>query len=311
MMLIPFVSELEGEALDRWRHCLAAALPDDEVVAWSTNVPVAGVEIAIVANPPRHVLAALPNLRFVQSAWAGVDSLLSDPTLPDVPIARLVDPMLAADMAEAVLGHVMALHRRNAQYRSLQERGEWKPLNQPRAAMRTVGILGMGEMGAATAGLLRKVGFEVAGWSRSGRTPLEIAMFSGEDGFAALLERSQILVNLLPLTPDTRGILDAAAFALMPSGAALVNVGRGAHVVIADLLAALDAGALSHAVLDVFSVEPLPGDDPLWQRRDVTITPHVAAPTDPASASRQIALNIARYRTGKAPLGLVSRIRGY
>lgn len=314
-MAILFLANLAPDAREEWRDALGAALPGEAITAWSpcveASVPPPSA-IAVVAAPPPGLLARVAGLRFVQSAWAGVDGLLADPTLPAVPLARLVDPMLAADMAEAVLGHVMALHRRMADYRAQQRAQVWQPLPQPRMGERRVGVLGMGAMGAASAQLLARTGFAVTGWSGSGRSAAAgMAMEAGAAGLARVLAGSDILVNLLPLTAGTRGILDAAAFARMPRGAGLVNAGRGGHVVVPDLCAALDAGQIGHAVLDVFETEPLPPHDPLWARDDVTITPHVAAPTDPRSAALAIAANIAAFRAGRPLAGLVDRVRGY
>lgn len=318
-MSILFLADLDAEELGRWADALRASLPGEAILTWTGDAAsapatevLAGVTVAIVANPPPGRLARLPALRLVQSAWAGVDGLLADPALPPVPLARLVDPQLAADMAEAVLGHVMALHRQMPAYRAQQARGAWQPLAQPRMAERRVGVLGMGEMGRASAALLARTGFDVIGWSRRPRAPLPgVAMASGAQGLANVLGAAQILVNLLPLTAQTHGLLGAGAFARMPRGAGLVNAGRGGHVVVPDLLAALDAGQIGHAVLDVFTTEPLPASDPLWRRDDVTITPHVAAPTDPHSAARAIAANIARWRAGEPLVGLVDRGTGY
>lgn len=319
-MPILFLADLPAPAMATWTSALAAALPDDTIVAWTgaddTQPPsalLADISVAVVANPPPGLLARLPALRLVQSAWAGVDGLLADPTLPPVTLARLIDPQLAADMAEAVLGHVLMLHRQVPAYRAQQAAACWQPLAQPRLAERRVTILGMGEMGQASAALLARTGFPVTGWSRSGRGAADgtIPMVSGADGLATALAQADILVNLLPLTAQTHRLLDRAALARLPRGAGLINVGRGAHVVTADLIAALDSGQVGHAVLDVFPHEPLPQHDPLWQHPGVTITPHVAAPTDPHSAARTIAANIARWRAGQPLAGVVDRAAGY
>jgi Phosphoglycerate dehydrogenase and related dehydrogenases len=305
--------------METWTAALRAALPGDTIVAWTGaahDIPAGetlrDIAVAVVANPPPGRLGQLPALRLVQSAWAGVDALLTDPTLPPVPLARLIDPQLAADMAEAVLGHVLMLHRQVPAYRTQQQAAHWHPLPQPRMAERRVGVLGMGEMGRASATLLARVGFPVVGWRRSGGTNLPgVAIEHGPQGLDRVLAQADILVNLLPLTDETHGLLDARAFARLPHGAALINAGRGGHVVLSDLVAALDRRQLSHAVLDVFTTEPLPADDPLWSHADVTITPHVAAPTDPHSAAQAIAANIARWRCGQPPAGLVDRSGGY
>lgn len=294
-MAITFLNRLSPDAQARWLEALHAALPGETI---STD-PSPQTEIAIVANPGRGVLASLPNLAFVQSAWAGVDSLLDDPDLPRVPIARLVDPALAAQMAQATAAHVLYLHRQVPAYAAQQRRGLWRQLPQPPASARRVGFLGYGELASTAADMLQAIGFQTYGWSRR----------LGD--LDTLLATSDIVVNLLPLTDHTRGILSAPAFERMKPGAAIVNLARGAHVVEEDLIAALDAGQLSHAVLDVFEAEPLARKHPFWSHPQITITPHVAAITDPVSASAVIAANIARFRAGQPVEGLVNRRAGY
>jgi len=294
-MAITFLNRLAPDAETRWLEALRAALPDETITSGANPQ----AEIAIVANPPRGVLASLPNLAFVQSAWAGVDSLLDDPDLPRVPIARLVDPGLAAQMAQATAAHVLYLHRQVPAYAAQQRRGLWRQLPQPPAAERRVGFLGFGELAGAAANLLESIGFQTYGWSRR----------LGD--LDTLLATSDIVVNLLPLTDRTRGILSAPAFERMKRGAAIINLARGAHLVEDDLIAALDAGQLSHAVLDVFEAEPLVRNHPFWSHPQITVTPHVAAITDPVSASAVIAANIARFRAGQPLEGLVNRKAGY
>lgn len=297
-MTIPFLSRLDPEATELWRSLLERAL-GEQVTLGPPDDPGAA-EIAVVANPPPGQLAALPNLRFIQSAWAGIDGLMADPTLPrHVPLARLIDPTLAAQMAEAVAAHVLALHRQAPAYARQQALGVWRKLPQPPTTARRVGLLGYGEMGKACGKALDGLGFPVAYWARR----------SGDLG--TLLAESEIVVNLLPLTQETRGILSQAIFARMRPGAAIVNVGRGGHVAEADLIPALDSGQLGHAVLDVFALEPLPADHPFWRHPKITITPHAAAITDPASGAQRAAENIARFRAGEPVAGLVSHDTGY
>jgi glyoxylate/hydroxypyruvate reductase A len=262
----------------------------------------AGIDIAIVANPPPGILARMPKLGLIQSLWAGVDGLLADGTIPpQIPLARLVDPMLATAMAEAVVAHVMALHRQLPTYRAQQAERRWQRQPQPFAAECPVGILGLGEMGRAAIDLLRPLGFPILGWSRS----------AGPAALDRLLAEARIVVNLLPLTAETRHILAAPLFARLRPGAGLINFGRGGHQVVPDIVAALDAGQLSHAVLDVFEGEPLAADSPLWLHPKVTVTPHVAAETNAFSAARCTAANIAAFRAGGRISGLVERARGY
>ena len=294
-MALTFLSRLSEGVESRWLAALADSLPNEKI----TLGPDPDAEIAIVANPPPGALAALPRLAFVQSAWAGVDGLLADPALPPVPLARLVDPGLAAQMAEAAAAHVLALHRQAPAYAAQAAQGLWRQLDQPPARARRVGFLGYGELARASANLLQDIGFQVDAWSRS------------HGDLSALLAQSDIVVNLLPLTEQTRGVLGAATFARMKRGAAIVNLARGAHLVEPDLLAALADGTLSHAVLDVFETEPLPPGHPFWRHPQITVLPHVAAITDPVSASAFIAANIARFRNGQPLHGLVNRQAGY
>ncbi|MBT9472091.1 MAG: glyoxylate/hydroxypyruvate reductase A [Pseudomonadota bacterium] len=295
-MTIAFLARLPANTTDQWLEALRAALPGERIVAGLAN----DADIAVVANPAPGQLATMPGLRFIQSAWAGVDGLLGDPALPvHLPLARLIDPGLATQMAEAVAAHVLALHRQAPAYRDQQAQGVWNPLPQPPAAERQVGLLGFGEMARASAALLEKLGFRVCAWSRS------------HGDLDDLLASSDIVVNLLPLTAQTRGVLGRDTFGRMKLGTSVINVGRGGHLVEADLLAALASGQISHAVLDVFETEPLPADHAFWPHPAITITPHVAAATDPVSASARIAANIARFRRGEPIEGLVSPQAGY
>lgn len=286
-----------------WRAALTAALPSAHWLDLAAARAVAeSVEVAVVANPPPGSLQGLPSLRLVQSLWAGVDRLLNDATLPPgVPIARMVDPAMNAAMAETALWAVLALHRGFFAYAERQRRGEWRPHAQRRADEVPVLVLGQGAMGSAVGERLRAQGYPVAGWRRS-------------DGPAALwqaLPQAAIVIDLLPLTAETRGLLDARFFAAMAPAASLVNLARGAHVVEADLLAALDGGHLCHAVLDVFQVEPLPPGHPFWRHPQVTVLPHAAAATDPRSAARVVADNLQRLVRGEPVRHRVDRRRGY
>lgn len=290
----------EGEQV-LWQAALAAALPEARwhTLAQARAQPEA-LDFAVVANPPPGALQGLPRLRLVQSLWAGVDKLLADPTLPtDVPLARMVDPAMNAAMAETALWAVLSLQRDFYLYATQQQRVQWQPHPQRRAQDLRVTVLGQGQMGRAVAAALRRQGYGVAGWRRDGQ-PLP-----------PLLAASDVLVNLLPLTPDTRGLVDARLLAQLPAGAALVNLARGAHVVDADLLAALDSGHLRHAVLDVFHSEPLPPAHPYWQHPRVTVLPHVAAATDPRSAAAVVAANVRAAMAGQPVEHLVERTRGY
>jgi glyoxylate/hydroxypyruvate reductase A len=300
ILLLGKLSEAEYAV---WQQHLSLHLPADETLVLASQAyDKTAVDIALVANPPAGALATLPKLRFVQSLWAGVDRLLSDPSLPEnVPLARLVDPAMTRAMTECALANVFYLHRQLPAYLRQQAHRQWQPRQQVLAAQRRVGVLGMGKLGAAVAQALADVGFPVMGWSRQ----------QGSDGLTALLSRTDILINLLPLTAHTTGILNAALFEKLPVGAALINLARGGHLVEPDLLAALEQQHISHAVLDVFNEEPLPERHPFWTHPQITVFPHVAAATDPATAARVAAENIVAFRAGRAIGGLVSHAQGY
>jgi glyoxylate/hydroxypyruvate reductase A len=296
----------------RWLEGLRAALPQDRFFAWPERGDPERVEVALVARPPAGALAQFPRLKLIQSLWMGVDGLLGDATLPrGVPLARLVDPGMLAAMCETVLARVLDWHRHLYRYRAQQAEGLWRPLRQYMAGDRTVGILGLGELGRHVATRLLQLGFRVSGWSRRRREVEGIDCRAGPDGLDAVLAQSGALVCLLPLTGETRGILNARTLALLPDGACLISVGRGAHVVDADLLAALDAGRLAHAFLDVFDAEPLPSGHRYWSHPRVSVTPHVAALTEPRTALARVLENLERVRRGEAPHGLVDRAAGY
>lgn len=287
-----------------WRAQLAAAMPE---AVWVTRADlVAGrvaatdITAAVVANPPPGSLQGLPALRLIQSLWAGVDRLLADPTLPaGVPIARMVDPAMSAAMAETALWAVLSLHRGFFEYQQRQREGRWAQHAQRRADEVGVLVLGQGAMGRAVVQRLQPLGYRVTGWRRDG-TPL-----------APLLAAHEIVINLLPLTPATRGLLDEGFMAALPAGAAVVNLARGAQVVDEALLRALDGGQLRHAVLDVFHQEPLPAAHPFWRHPRVTMLPHAAALTDARSAAAVAAANLRALRDGTPLAHLVAPARGY
>ena len=245
--------------------------------------------------------------RLVQSLWAGVESIVTNPTLTQ-PLARMVDPGLALGMRDYCLGWALRLHLGMDLY---AQDSVWRnALTPPLARERRVTVLGMGELGRFVAQGLKAAGFDVAGWSGSGRPVEGIAVFAGPDLDEALA-RADLLVCLLPDTPATRDLLDAARLALLPKGAAIINPGRGTLIVEAALLAALESGALSHAVLDVFRTEPLPPGHPFWAHPGVTVTPHIAAETRPETAALLVGENLRRLRDGCPILHLVDRAAGY
>lgn len=299
---------------DRWRAALAEAAPDLVFRDWDEPGDDAAVDYALVWKPPAGALKArFPNLKAILSLGAGVDHILADPDLPaGVPVVRMVDPGLRQGMVEYALLQTLALHRDAPAYAAQQRAGLWRELPAPPPAQdRTVGVMGLGRLGGAIAEALTRVGFQVRGWARTARDMPGIACFAGAAGLDAFLAECEILIDVLPATPETAGVLNAALFAKLPRGAGLINMGRGAHQVEADILAALDSGQLSHAVLDVFATEPLPAGHPFWAHPRVTVTPHVAAVTQPGSGARHVAAAIARIEGGAAPPNAVDPAAGY
>jgi glyoxylate/hydroxypyruvate reductase A len=300
------------EPAEAWVAAFAELDPGLEVVVWPDVADPEAVTAALVANPPPGLLASLPNLAMIASLPAGLDHLFRDPELPPgVPITRSMPPDGDPVMTETVVLHVLRHHRQLPQYLAQQRRREWKKLPQPSPAERGVGILGIGTLGRPAAEALVAMGFDVAGWSRSHKAIDGVRSYVGDDELDAFLARTDILVSMLPTTAATTGLLDAGALARLPQGAAVVNVGRGPVLDAAALLAALDSGHLSGATLDVFDVEPLPEDDPLWAHERVTVMPHVATSTNPRRAAAVVVENLRRLGAGEPLVNLVDRDAGY
>jgi glyoxylate/hydroxypyruvate reductase A len=307
--------EIDAPAAERaeWMRQLQAALPAETLVdALAQPYETATVDAALVGRLRPGVLAALPNLRFVQSLWAGVERLLVPGEVPpDIPIARLVDPAMTAAMAETVHWAVLGCHRGFFCYARQQREAQWRERPFRRADEITVLVLGLGELGRAAAQRLAAAGYVVQGWSRRPQALPGVATACGAGALPGLFNGADVVINLLPLTPATQGLFDRERLAWLRPAACLVNLARGAHVVDADLLAALDAGRLRHAVLDVFNTEPLPDAHPYWQHPRVTVLPHVAAPTDARSAAPVAAANLQAWRAGRTPAHRVDRTNGY
>lgn len=268
-------------------------------------------EVAIVANPDPADLHALPRLKWVHSLWAGVERLVAELPHDGPKIVRLADPKMAETMSEAVLAWSLYLHRDMPRYARQQNEKLWLEHPLKASAERTIGILGLGKLGQTAALRLKDNGFQVAGWSRSEKALGRIETYHGATGLKILLKRTDILILLMPLTEETRGLIDREALALLPKGASLINFARGPLLDTDALRGALDNGHMSHAVLDVFDTEPLPEADPLWSHPKVTILPHISAPTTLATASKIVAENLDAFlRTGGIPES-VDRGRGY
>jgi glyoxylate/hydroxypyruvate reductase A len=277
------------------------------------------IDTALVWQPPPGLLRALPNLQLMVSIGAGVDALLQDETLPDLPLVRFVDPDLTQRMAEYIVLNVLLHHRRMTEYGALQSRREWKYLAEAPAHEVRVGIMGLGVLGAAAACALQPFGYRLRSWSSSRKNLDGVASFAGGAELDAFLAETDILAVLLPLTPATRGILNGTLFArlsqrgrspLLP-GPVLINAGRGGLQRDADILAALQAGALYAASLDVFETEPLPASSPLWAHPRVVVTPHNAAESDPAAIARYTLRQMRARRSGEPLEHVVDRARGY
>ncbi len=302
----------ESDSPQRWTAALQSLMPDLKVCVWPRLDDKRDVEYALVWIPVEDALHSLPNLQVIFSLGAGIDHLLGDAGLPrGVPVVRMVDPALTTGMSEYLLFHVLRYHRRMSDYALQQRLLCWKQLPQARPQARKIGIMGLGVMGTDIAGKLVALGFEVAAWSRRYKEMPEVRCFHGDDGLGAFLARTQILICLLPLTTNTRHILNAQTLSALPAGAVVINVGRGGHVVEADLLRALDSGQLSGATLDVFDAEPLPRTHLFWRHPKITITPHIASLTDPDTAAVHIVDNIRRHRAGAPLTGLVDVGAGY
>ena len=315
-MKIAFDARLDGAERADWWRALTDALPDDDwldpAIEGTQSARWREADIAVVANPLPGRLAGCTQLKLIQSLWAGVDRLLADATLPaGVNIARMVDPMMNRAMAETATWAVLSLHRRAFDYAAQQRQTQWRALPQKRADEVSVLVLGLGQMGRTTALQLAPLGYRVNGWSARAQAVAGVASSAGWAALPAALGAADIVVNLLPLTDDTRGLFDRTRLAQMRAGASLVNLARGAHVVEKDLLVALNSGHLAHAVLDVFDAEPLPATHVFWFHPRVTVWPHAAAQTDLRSAAAVVAANVEALRRGAPPAHLVDRSRGY
>jgi glyoxylate/hydroxypyruvate reductase A len=299
-------------ATARWRPVLHDALPDRDIRYWPEIGDKADIDYALVWYPEPGLCASLPNLKMIFGLGAGIDHLVRDPDLPrHLPMCRLVDPHMSDAMAEYIVLNVLRLHRQDLDYMAQQREGRWEEHDQKNAGERPVGILGFGTLGQHAGRHLQALGFPVAGWSRTASDLPGFTTYTGTEGLDALLRSSEILVCLLPLTPETAGILNAASFAQMPRGAGIVNAARGGHLIEADLIAALDSGQLSGAVLDVFREEPIASDHPFWRHPRIVVTPHIAAETNPSTAAAIIRDTIDRFEQGLPLRNLIDFDRGY
>ncbi len=307
---------MKGMGAEAWQQQLEKFKARHPVMIWPTKEPLESVKYALAWQSPPGLLARCKNLEVIFSLGAGVDHLISDPDLPDIPIVRIVDPNLTMRMTEYVVFHVLLHHRQFHAYDKQQKQKKWDLIYQPGANEVRVGVMGMGSLGSDSACKLRDLGFQVAGWSNSPKNLPGIESFAGADQLTPFLNRTDILVVLLPHTPTTEGILNKQLFASLAhdgvlEGPVLINAGRGKLQVEADIIAALDDNTLHAASLDVFEKEPLPTDSPLWSHERVTVTPHNASESDNRALSKYILDQIERYETGKGLENVIDNAKGY
>ncbi len=303
----------KANAMQDWRDALLAEDPTLDIRLFPDAGNPDDIEAAICWT--QHDMAELRryrNLKLIVSMGAGVDHLLRAPgPPPGIPVARLKDERLTSGMTEWVLLNVLRFHRQDLEYRAQQAARLWDELPAPDTAKRRIGLLGLGQLGNASAQALRGLGFPVMGWTRTPREVPGVQGFSGPDGLEAMIRQTDILICLLPLTPETRGVINVTSLGWLPRGAFVINAARGGHLVAEDLLAALDSGHVAAAALDVFEPEPLPADHRFWTHPRVLVWPHASAITIPSSAAPQVVENLRRAREGRPLINLVDFSAGY
>ena len=294
-----------------WARIFAERAPDLTFHIWPETGAPAEVRYLIAWAPSAELLSSLPNLQVLFSTGAGVDHIDLSRVPAGVPVVRMVEPNVVDGMVEYATLSVLALHRNLLDYARTQTAGLWRPLEVLPASARRVGVLGLGVLGRAVLDRLRPFGFQLNGWSRSAKEIPGVTCYAGQRALEGFLSNCDILICLLPLTQETRGILDTHTLAMLPRGAALINVGRGTHLHQLALLEALDAGHLSAAILDVCDPEPLPQHHPLWVHPRVLLTPHIASVTQPGTAAPIVLENIRRHQRGEPLHDVIDRNRGY
>jgi glyoxylate/hydroxypyruvate reductase len=300
-----------------WAAEMAKAVPHLEMRVWPEMGKLEDIHYVAAWLPPPNVVASLPNLKVIYSLGAGVDAILGDKTLPPhAPIVRVNDADLTNRMSEYIVMQCLMHHRQQRRLDEQQREKKWHQFLQHAAGVMTVGVMGLGVLGQDAAQKLAMMGFRVVGWSRSKKSLPNVTSFAGAAEFDTFLGETDILVSLLPATPETDGLINRALIRKLsrkgPFGApVLINAGRGRQQVAEDIVAALDAGELHAATLDVFTPEPLPTSSPLWSHPRVTITPHNAADSEPAAICQYVAGEIARFERGEPLRNLVDVNRGY
>ena len=308
MALLYKADPVRGE---HWQRLFAEHAPDIQWRAWPDIGDPREIRYLAAWQAPDDIQTLLPNLQVLFALSAGVDQLDLDRLPATLPVVRLLDPGITQGMCEYASFAVLGLHRDMLRYRQQQAQGNWQAHRLVPAQQRRVGVMGLGLQARQILATLQAFGFALSGWARSEHRIDGVTCFSGADQLPAFLGQCDIVVCVLPLTEQTRGILDRSLFQHLPKGAALVNMGRGGHLVEADLLQALASGQLSAAVLDVLEQEPAPPDHPFWTHPQILLTPHIAAMTQPDSAFAGLLENIRRHQQGEPMLGCVDRARSY
>ncbi|WP_166425439.1 glyoxylate/hydroxypyruvate reductase A [Paraglaciecola sp. 20A4] len=296
---------------DNWRTLFADALPGVTWYHWPNIEDKSAIELMIVWKLPRDYQQDYPNLKVIFSVGAGVDQLDLASVPEHIQVVRMLDPGIVKGMSEFIAMHVLNIHRDTFSYINANKTCTWQPIPTMENKQRRIGVFGLGHLGQAAAKTVLELGFSVNGWSRSPKKMEQVNCFSGEAELPTFLAQTDILVCLVPLTPDTRGILNIHTLSQLPKGASIINVGRGEQLVPDDLLTLLNQQYLAYAVLDVFDIEPLPETHPLWQHSNVVVTPHIAAITQDNSAGQVLVNNVQRYIDRQPLAGLVDRKLGY
>lgn len=299
MTNIVFISDLPTCEQNVWLTQLNEQLVGEHIALphQLSEAQALSVDIAIVANPDPDVISKFPNLVWIQSLWAGVERLVAAGLPSNIQLVRLIDPLLAQTMAESVLAWTLYLQRQMPTYAQQQRHQQWHQLPNIPSNELSISLLGAGELGVASLNLLSKLDYQLNCWTRRPKAIANVTNYTGAHGLSDMLKNTDILISLLPLTTDTHHLLDHALLSQLPKGAQIINFSRGSIIDIPSLITLLDDDHLSHAVLDVFDIEPLPVNSSLWLHQKVTVLPHISAPTNMASATVIVANNIKSYRT--------------
>jgi glyoxylate/hydroxypyruvate reductase len=311
--IVPFISILPKADIDQWLKILKKKLPKERIVKFSNlkKSDYKKIDVAIVANPNPTEVKKLVNLKWIQSVWVGVEKLVESFKSERVKIVRLIDPEMNRTMSEAVLSWVLYLHRDMHFYQVQQNKRVWKEADYIKPSKKIVSIIGLGELGSASAAKLIENGFNVCGWSRGKKNIKKVKSFTGELGLKNMLKQTDILVCLIPLTRNTKYLLNYKMLSYLKKGASIINFARGAIINAKDLVKHLNSGTIKHAVLDVFEQEPLPKTSILWKHKNVTVLPHISAHTDMDTASSIVCKNIKMYRLKNRIPKSVDMTRGY